>query len=158
MSEFRVAGIGSAAATALFGSARASGILEDCVCFSCLILKAPNSLPPLKVIRGAKGLKRSDTGCFSSVSAHTHTSTYDTAGLPFLLSWKTFHLFFFFFLWSKRASMQHWLSYINTRLQLHADPHVLTHTQIYSQINWRTCKKLQFFFLGCLQFLFNWHK
>lgn len=64
-------GMGSAAA-ALLGGARASGILEDCVCFSCLILKAPNSLPPLNVIRGAKGLKRSDTGCFSSHWSHAH--------------------------------------------------------------------------------------
>ena len=68
-------GIGSA--TALWDSVRASGILEDCVCFSCLILKAPNSLPPLTVIRGAKGLKRSAMGCFSPVSVHTHTGTYD---------------------------------------------------------------------------------
>lgn len=67
---------GSAAATALFGRARASGKLEDCVCFSCLILKAPNSLPPLKVIRGAKGLKRSEMGCFLPV--HTHKRTHNT--------------------------------------------------------------------------------
>lgn len=74
--------VGTAAAV-LLGRARASGILEDCVCFSCLILKAPNSLPPLKVIRGAKGLKRSNMGCFLSV--HTFTSTCTQyCGSPFL--------------------------------------------------------------------------
>lgn len=72
-----LAGVGSAAA-ALLGSVRASGILEDCVCFSCLILKAPNSNPPLKVKWGAKGLKRSDMGCFSSLSLLLLTSTHNT--------------------------------------------------------------------------------
>lgn len=52
----------------------ASGILEDCVCFSCFILKAPNSHPPLKVMWGAKGLKRSDTGCFSLCLCHTYNA------------------------------------------------------------------------------------
>ena len=68
---------GISSATALSDCVRASGILEDCVCFSRLILKAPNSLPPLTVTRGAKGLKRSAMGCFSSVSVHTHTGTYN---------------------------------------------------------------------------------
>lgn len=48
-------------------------LLEDCVCFSCLILKALNSLLPSTDTWGAKGLKRSYMGCsaFSDCSFHS---------------------------------------------------------------------------------------